>query len=424
MEYKKHVLENGLRVIFVPMRDTQTVTTQILVEAGSKYENKLNNGISHFLEHMMFKGTKNRPTTKIITELLDNVGGEYNAFTGKEQTGYWIKVPTKHFGKALDVISDIYLNSLLSQDEIDRERGVILQEAAMYRDTPMRYVWDVFEELLYSDQPAGWNIIGSEKNIETFNRKKFVDYMKRMYIPRATVITIAGNFDEEKALARVKQYFNSKKKSRKKISKRKTIEKQTKPAVKLYGKDTDQTHLIVGLRGPHMFSPDRYKAVLLGTILGGGMSSRAFINIRERYGLTYYINAAMDMATDTGYLFFAAGVEHKNLQKAIKLILNELEKIRDKKVSKKELRKAKEYLKGRMLMSLESTSAVATFFGDQELFRKEIRTPQQLFEKIDGISAEDIQHVAKKIIRNGGLNVAVVGPHKDKQAIENMLCLK
>ncbi len=406
------------------MSDTQTVTTQILVEAGSKYENKLNNGISHFLEHMMFKGTRSRPTTKIIAELLDNVGGEYNAFTGKEQTGYWIKVPTRHFDKALDVISDIYLNSLLSQDEIDRERGVILQEAAMCRDTPMRYVWDVFEELLYGNQPAGWDIIGPEKNIRTFNRKKFVDYIQKMYIPRATVIIIAGNFDEKKALVRIKQYFNGKKKKQKKISKRKTIEKQTKPAVKLYEKDTDQTHLIVGLRGPHMFSPDRYKAALLGTILGGGMSSRAFINIRERYGLTYYINAAMDMSTDTGYLFFAAGVEHKSLQKTIRLILNELVKIRDKKVSQRELKKAKEYLKGRMLMSLESTSAVATFFGDQELFRKEIRTPQQLFEKIDSISAEEIQNVAKKIIKNKGLNAAVIGPHKDKQIVKNVLCLK
>lgn len=420
MEFRKHVLKNGLRVVFVPMKDVQTATIQILVEAGSKYENKKNNGVSHFLEHMMFKGTKKRPSAKIITELFDGVGGEYNAFTGKEQTGYWVKVPSKHFGMALDVVSDMYLNPLLKQEEINRERGVILQEDSMKRDTPTRYIWDIFEELLYGDQPAGWDIVGTKKSIKSLKRKDFVDYIKKMYVPASTVVVVAGKFNEKKALSLIKNSFKGKKVA-KKVSKKRVIEKQHKPALKLYKKDTDQTHLFIGVRGPNMFSPDRYKAVLLGTVLGGGMSSRAFINIRERHGLTYYINAATDMSTDTGYVFFAAGVEHKNTQKTTRLVLNELKKLCDKKISQKELKKAKEYLKGKTIMSLESTTAAATFFGDQELFRRKLEPPKNLFKKIDAITTEDIQEIAKKVAKNNRLNMAVIGPHESNQDIKEIL---
>lgn len=421
MKFSKHVLENGLRVVTIPMKNAQTVAVEILVEAGSKYENRRNNGISHFLEHMMFKGTKKRPSTKIITELFDSVGGEYNAFTGKEQTGYWVKVPSKHFEMALDVVSDLYLNPLLDQKEINTERGVILQEAAMYRDTPMRYVWDVFEELLYGDQPAGWNIIGTEQNIKEMNRKDFNDYRKRMYMPKSTVVSIAGNFNPDKALSLIESCFKSKDNNNRKATKKKVIQRQTKPALKIFQKDTDQTHLLLGFRGPHMFSADRHAAVLLGTVLGGGMSSRAFINIRERHGLTYYIDAGTDMATDAGYLFVAASVKHENLGKAIDLILKELNKLDQKSVSQKELAKAKEYLKGKTLMSLESTNMVTSFFGNQELFRKKIQSHTKLFEKIDKVTPTDILNVAKKIIKNNKLNLAVVGPHKDESALQSFL---
>lgn len=423
MEFKKHVLKNGLRVIFVPMKGAETVAVQILVEAGSKYENKKNNGISHFIEHMMFKGTKKRPSTKIIAELFDSVGGEYNAFTGKEQTGYWVKVPTKHFEMALDVVSDMYLNPLLKQEEINRERGVILQEVAMYQDTPMRYVWDVFENLLYGDQPAGWDIIGTKENIKKVNRKDFVDYINKMYLPKSTVVSIAGNFDEEKALAFLEKNFNKSNEKQRKIQKKKVLEKQSTPKIKLFNKDTDQTHLIIGLRGPNIFSADRYVAVVLGSVLGGGMSSRSFINIRERHGLAYYINASTDMTTDTGYFFFSAGVEHDNLEKAIKLILKEIRKVRDKKISPKELKKAKEYLKGKLLMSLESTNAVASFFGEQEFHRKKIILPGELFEKIDSVTSMDIQKLVRTIAVNSRLNLAIVGPQKDSEKIQKIFTL-
>ncbi|MBT7037658.1 insulinase family protein [bacterium] len=421
MKYTKHILKNGTRVIITPMVSVQTVTIQVLVEAGSKYETRKNNGISHFLEHMMFKGTEKRPTTKDITEEMDNVGGEYNAFTGKEETGYWIKVPVQHFEKALDVVSDLYLNSKLEQKEINKERGVILQEAAMYRDTPMRHIWDVFEHLLYGDQPAGWNIIGTKENIETLNRKVFKEYIETMYLPKATVISIAGNINEKKTLRLIEEHFKTKPQRKTQKEKKEVIEFQDRPKLKLHYKETDQTHLIVGVRGPNMFNKNRFAAALLGIVLGGGMSSRTFLNIREKHGLTYYINSSVDMMTDTGYLYVSAGVEHGRLEEAIKLILKELKKISKQKVPEKELQKAKEYFKGKTVMSLESTNSVASFFGDQELFRKELSSPQKLLKKIDAVSAEEIQAVAKEIIVNEKLNLAVIGPHKNEKQITKLL---
>lgn len=421
MNFSKHILKNGLRVVFVPMKDTQTVTTMILVEAGSKYENRKNNGISHFLEHMMFKGTKKRPSAKIISEQLDGVGGEYNAFTSKEQTGYYVKVANKHFDLALDVVSDLYLNPLLDQKEIEKERGVILQEAAMYRDTPVRYVWDIFEELLYGDQPAGWDIVGPEKNIRSVSRKDFADYLSRMYLPSSTVVAIAGNFNEKEALKKINNIFKRTNNGREKFGKLTTRENQKKPRIKIHYKETDQTHLILGVRSCNMFSQDRFATVLLGTVFGGGMSSRMFSNIREKYGLTYYIDAASEQTTDTGYFFARAGVEHKNLEKTIKLILEEFSRVKNKKIPAKELNKAKEYIKGTTLMSLESSSAVASFFGDQELFRKEIKKPAQMFDNFDKLISDDLKKIAGKIFKNSALNLAVIGPHKNPETFEKLL---
>ncbi len=421
MKYTKYTLENGTRVVIAPMDSVQTVSVQILVEAGSKYETKQNNGISHFLEHMMFKGTKKRPNTKAIAEEMDSVGGEYNAFTGEEQTGYWVKVPVQHFEMALDVVSDLYLNSKIEQKEIDKERGVILQEASMYHDLPNRYVWDVFETLLYGDQPAGWEIVGTEKNIKSFNREVFKDYIEKMYLPESTVISIAGNVNEKKALKLVEKYFKVAKSKKIKQEKLKVVVAQSEPKFDLHYKETEQSHLVVGVRGPDMFSEKRFAASLLGIILGGGMSSRTFLNIREKHGLTYYISAGMGTNTDTGCLCINAGVEPKKLEEAVKLILEELKKIKEELVPEKELRKAKEYLKGKTVMSLESTNSVASFFGDQELFRKELHSADYLLAKIEKVTAKEIQKVAEEMIQNKGLNLAVIGPHKNKEGIAKIL---
>ncbi len=409
MNYQKHILKNGTRVILAPMKNTQTVTVQVMVEAGSKYENKSNNGISHFLEHMMFKGTKKRPDYKIITELLDGTGGVSNAFTGKEETGYYIKVPAGKAELALDIVSDIYLNSLLRQKDIDVERGVILQEKAMYQDLPQRQVWEVFEQLLYGDQPAGWEIIGTKKVIEGVKRADFLDYWKKHYLPSSTVVVVAGNFDEDKILQLIEKTFSAKSQLKKK-NKPKVKEGQRKPKLKLVAKETDQTHLVVGFRSFDMFSPDRYAESLLATALGKGMSSRMSDRIRERHGLAYYISTMADKTTDTGYLVSYAGVENKNLKKALTLILEEFKKVAERKLYQKELVKIKEQVRGGLLMGLESSNQVASFLGSQELHRKEITLPEELLAQFDAIGLDEILKVAQKIIRSEQLNLALIGP--------------
>lgn len=245
MNFKKIKLKNGLRVILAPMQETQTVTAQILVQTGSKYETKNISGISHFLEHMVFKGTRKRPLSKMAMEEIEGVGGMSNAFTGKEQTGYYVKTPSKHWKLALDVVSDIFLNPLIPAKEIEKERGVILQEESMYQDTPMRYVWDVFEELLYGDQPAGWNIVGNQESIRSISRKDLIEYFKKYYSLSSSVLILAGDFEEEKVLKEIEKIFNKRKNIGKRNSKKKVLEKQSGSQVKIHYKETDQTHLLM-----------------------------------------------------------------------------------------------------------------------------------------------------------------------------------
>ena len=257
MKYKKIKLKNGVRIIFSPMQSTKTATVVVMANVGSRYETEKEAGLSHFLEHMMFKGTKKRPNTLSITSELDSIGGEYNAFTGKERTGYYAKVNSEHVEKAVDVISDIYLNSKLEQKEINRERGTILQEINMYEDTPVRNINDIFENLIFSGNSLGREELGYKKTIKSFSRKDFVDYMNRFYAGENTVVCIAGKFDEKKVLKALKKAFGVLKKGKKQICEK--FEKEQKsPALKIKRKKTDQTHLILGVRAYDYFHKDRY----------------------------------------------------------------------------------------------------------------------------------------------------------------------
>jgi predicted Zn-dependent peptidase len=315
----------------------------------------------------------------------------------------------------------MFLNPLIPAKEIEKERGVILQEESMYRDMPVRYVWDVFEDLLYGDQPAGWNIVGTKETIQSISRKELVDYFKKYYSLSSTILVLAGNFNEKKALEEIEKIFKLKKNTGSKNTKNKVIEKQTIPQLKIHFKETDQTHLLMGFRSCDMFATDRFASVLAGTILGSGMSSRLFDLLREKYGLTYYVDAASEQMTDTGYFFARAGVEHANLEKVIGLILEEMKKLKTKKVTKKELENAKESLKGKTMMALESSSAVASFLGDQELFRGKIKQPEELFVEIDKVTADDIIKASRKYLINKNLNLAVVGPHKNESELKKFL---
>ena len=411
--YKKTTLNNGLRIITIPIKNANSATVLILIGAGSKYETKDINGISHFLEHMFFKGTKKRPSTLKISETLDMIGGEYNAFTSEEVTGFWAKVEKSHCDIALDWISDIFLNSKFDEKEIEREKGVIIEEVNMYLDTPTAYIGELWEKLLYGDQPAGWRVIGEKENILSFNKKKLLDYYQFHYSSSNTIVCVAGAIVPEKIEEKIKNYFKDIKKSQN-GQKIKVKESQSEPEVLLHNKKTDQTHFCLGVRAYDLFDKRKYALALLAVILGGNMSSRLFIKVRERNGLAYSIHTSINDATDTGYLVTQAGIDHKNLEKSIKLILQEYKDLKDKKITKKELQKAKDYLKGTTSLSLDSSDNQASFYALQELLEKKILTPEEKFEKIDKVSINDIKKIAEDIFLPEKLNLAVIGPFEQK----------
>ena len=420
MQYKKTKLKNGLRILTVPMKETQTATVIIIVGVGSRYEKESEAGLSHFIEHMLFKGTEKRPTTQIISEELDAFGGEFNAFTSKDKTLYYAKVDSKHIHNAFDIISDMFLNSKIEPKEIERERGTITQEINMYEDDPRRSVVDEFEKLLYKNDALGREIIGYKKTVAKFKRNDFAKYIKEHYHAGNTVICVAGKFDEKKIIADTKKYFGKfYKKNMPKIKEVK--ESQQKPAVRIKFKKTDQTHFVIGNRAYRRGHKDRYALSLLGVILGGNMSSRLFIEVRERRGLAYSVHTGGDTYQDCGYIATQAGVEHKNLEKTISVILDEYKKIATEKVSQKEIQKAKDFLKGRGVMGFEASDEVAMFYVDQEINKEKIMNLKEVFAKIDAVTANDILRVAKDIFKNKTLNCAVIGPHRNDKKILDIM---
>jgi len=413
--FKKTTLKNGLRIISVPQKETQAVTVLVLVKTGSKYEKKEVNGISHFVEHILFKGTKKRPSPIEVAETLDKVGGVYNAFTGEEYTGYFAKVSAKHFNLALDWVSDIFLNSRLDSKAIGREKGVIIEEINMYYDNPMTYVQILWKELLYGNQPAGWNIAGTKKAVLGINRKKLADYIKSQYTSTNTIVCLAGKIKDSKAVKDVKRYFSKIKKGPS-FKKPEVKEIQKKPALLLKKKKTDQTHLCLGVRGYNLFHKKRFAQEILAIILGGMMSSRLFIEVREKLGLAYYIKTEVAADPDTGFLVTQAGVDNRNVDKAVSIILREYKRISQRKIPASELKKAKDYFKGKMTLSLEASDVRASFYGVQELLEGKILTPKEIYDKINKVTAEDILKVSKDIFQPQKLNLALIGPIRKEGA--------
>lgn len=420
--FRKTQLSSGLRIITVPQKWTRAVTVLVLVGTGSKYETKEINGISHFLEHMFFKGTKKRPNTLKIAETLDRVGGMYNAFTSKEFTGYWAKVGSKHLDLALDWVSDILLNSRFEEKEMGREKKVVIEEINMYLDTPMSYVHDLWEKLLYGDQPAGWMISGEKEIIPKLKRKQILSYLESHYLAENIIICVAGNIKRESTERKIKKYFQ-KIKTGKPKPKLKVIEKQNRPQSLIHFKKTDQTHFCLGVRTHDLFHPLKYTQAVLATILGGSMSSRLFISVRERAALAYYIRTLIENTTDTGYLVTQAGVDNQNVEKAINLILREYKSLKNKKVKDQELQKAKDYLKGNLILSLESSDAQASFYAGQELLEEQILSLKENLKKIDGVTAKGIQKLSREIFQPQKLNLALIGPFKDKRKFQLLLKL-
>jgi predicted Zn-dependent peptidase len=413
MKFSKKVLKNGLRVVTIPMKDNPTATVLVLVEAGSKYEKKEINGISHFLEHMCFKGTAKRPKAIDISKELDALGSQYNAFTAQEYTGYYAKSDAKHFHKIFDVVSDIYLNSTFPETEMQKEKGVIIEEINMYEDLPNRHVQDLMMKLLYGDQPAGWNIAGEKENILNMKRDDFVNYKRQHYLPEATVLVVAGAVTEKQVLEEANKIFGDVARG-KKTGKLKVKEVQSRSQALINFKKTDQTHFVLGVRSQDLFNKKNAILTVLGGVLGGGMSSRLFQKLREEMGVGYYVRAYNDAYTDHGFFQISAGVDNKRIEEVIKAVLNECNKLKNEKVPKEELEKVKECLIGNMKLTLESSDDIANFYGGQELLKHELKNAEDKAREVRKVTAKQIQDLAKEIFKNEKLNLALIGPFKDK----------
>lgn len=420
-------LSNGLNLLTIPMKGAKTTALLVMVATGSKYENRQTSGLSHFLEHMFFKGTEKRPDTLTISSILDRAGGEYNAFTSKEYTGYWIKVAQQETKLALDVLSDMLLHSKFDNEEINREKGVIIEEVNMYLDNPIMRIEDVFEQCLYGDTPAGWDTIGTKENIAGFQREDFVRYFKSQYRTSNSFICVAGNIP--KGLnALINTYFQGWSKG-KPLPKVAVKEKQTAPAIRLEYKKTDQAHLSLGVRTSAYGSEDEMVLKMIATTLGGSMSSRLFLNLRERNGLCYYVRTGSENYTDTGYLATQAGVPVDKIEKAITIILQEYKRLTTELIDKKELQKIKQFINGRILLGLEGPDDLANWYGRQLVLRvqqdggnrKPLMTPNEFLQKVNQITAEDIRRVARKIFNPKKLNLAIIGPYQKDAQFKKLL---
>jgi len=422
MNYKRYILKNGLRVILVPINEMQSATTMLMVGAGSRYETRDNNGISHFLEHMAFKGTKKRPTALEISSLIDGIGAEFNAFTSKEVTSYYIKSSYEHIPLCLDVIADMLSNLLLDQVELDKERGVINEELNLYEDTPTRKIVDVYERLLYGDTPMGWDVGGVKEVINKINREDFIAYMQSLYSAHNMTLIIAGRMNEEKVRADIEKYFVS-------LARFDTInapqvtENQTRHEVFLKQKDTEQAHFALGVRTVGLPNEaDRYPLSILSSILGGGMSSRLFHEVREKRGLAYYVRTSSESYLDCGYLSSFAGVDVKRIDDAIKVTVEEYQKVTNNaEITEEELKKAKEFTKGHFILDLEDTRSLAAFYATSELLEKKLETPEAVVKKIDAVTLDDVQRVAGDYLSNKPLSLAIIGNYKDQEHFEALL---
>lgn len=419
--FKKIKLDNGLRIITAPMQGTNTITVLVLCGTGSDYESREIGGISHFLEHMFFKGTSKRPHPDMIKNELDSIGSVSNAFTSHEITGYHIKAAKSYLDQSLDLLADIYKNSQLAGEEIERERQVIIEEMHKDRDTPTLFIWWVWERLLYGDQPAGWDVIGEEKIIRSLTRDDFVNYFTHQYVASNTAVVVAGNFDEQKTIETVKNLFADVRNQPPMRSKPALTQAQTAPGLAIEYKETDQTHMALGFRGLAANHPQRYAADVLATLLGGSWSARMWDRIREKLGLAYTVWSAHESYSNRGYLITYAGVDHPNVEKTIRAALEEYKNVCTTPVSEPELKRVKDYIRGTTLISLEQSNAVASFIGTEEMVTGNPLTIDEVFAKLDAVTIDDIHKVAQEIIKPESLNLAMIGPWKDASVFQKII---
>lgn len=411
--YQKFTLKNGLRVIFAPMPATQAATVLTLFGVGSRHETHALNGASHYIEHMMFKGTQRRPTTLDISRELDRVGAEYNAYTGKDRTGYWITAAKQHLDMALDVTFDMLLNSKFDHEEVERERKVILEEIKMYEENPLMHIEDLFESALYAGHELGWNIAGTKETMAGIGRKELLGFRKRFYYPRNTVVIVAGSFDEKTTRRNIEEHMEGFRSAQKASPNLRLFHFKKSRKVALHKQQVKQVQLALGFPAYGYDHPNLPALHLLNVVLGGNMSSRLFIAVRERRALAYSVHSSAEQYAETGNFKVRAGLDATRIDEAIHVILDELEAIKNG-VTEKELADAKEYTRGKLGLALEDSAELATWYGNQDLFLHKMRTPDEQLARIDAVTLSQVKKVAQEVIKRDKLCCAIIGPWGDK----------
>ncbi len=417
-------LSSGLRTIILPRKDVQTVSFMVLIGVGSRYETPKQAGLSHFLEHMFFKGTEKRPTTKEIAEAVDNVGGASNAFTGEEYTGFYVKVAKNHLERAADVVSDILLHPLFPQEEIERERGVIVEEINMYTDAPMQHVNNIWQEALFGKHPLGQRIDGKEETVRSFNRPDFLRYARKHYHTKNAIVIVSGNVNVEKAQSLIGDMFGELSRGAETKPKKAPVRIPATRFAHECRTHLDQTHMMVGVPGVSRGDRDQYAVGLLASILGGGMSSRLFLRIREREGLAYMVRTSSDEYVDAGSFVTQAGVRTDKAERALALMLEEYDRVMDEEVSEEELLKVKQMAYGSLVLHLEETNNIAVFAGMQQLLDGKVKTPSEIWDKIQAVTPRDIQRVARRLLDPKRRLAVLLSPHKSSVAFEKLLAKK
>jgi len=420
LDYKLTNFSNGLRVITAPLAETRAVTILFLIGVGSRYEEARLSGVSHFLEHMFYKGTNKRPKALDIAKSLDSVGADYNAFTAEESTGFYIRCATEHFDLALDILYDILYNSKFDQKEIEKEKAVIAEEINMRQDVPQEQVAEDLKCLVYDGHPLAKEITGQKETIKQFTREDLTSYKEKYYQPSKMIIAVAGGGKPSEWLAKIKEKLEG-------LPKKESLDfeefrtKQKNPQSSLHARKTDQAHLMIAFRTIPVRDRRWHTWKVMSNLLGESMSSRLFTEIREKRGLAYYIHTAMGEFSDNGLMVVAAGVNISKAEEAIKIILREISRLKTDLVDPDELGRAKENLKGRLYLSLEESFNVAEYLANEELLLGKIDDPDVLIKKYEKVTAQDLQKFANEFFVAKNLNLAIIGPFKEKEKYQKIL---
>lgn len=420
--HKQIILKNGLKVLLVPIAGVKSLTVMKMYDVGSRHETPQDAGMAHFLEHMMFKGTQRRPTAQDISVELDSVGAQFNAFTSKDYTGYYVKVAAEKFELAVDILADMLYNSKFESSELEKEKGVIIEEMKVYEDQPSHQVDDLYEELVFAGNTLADKIVGSRETIRAATRERMAAFHDQYYHDHNSILCVAGAVPEN-AEEILNQYWNRPANAIEKNGKNyeRCVVAQTEPRIKVFKKKVEQANLELGFVSEGFVSDDVFVYLLICTIMGGGMSSRLFEELREKRGLCYYVRMSSDLYEDAGTLAVKAGLNHEKLEEAIIVILDELKKLKDVQVSEKELQKSKDFIIGNLILDQEDSASVAELYLRQYVITGTLITPDEKIQKLKAVTVEDIQRVAKKIFVEAGMNLALVASEPQEENYKKIL---